>query len=256
MPSRRIDLIDTLRGLALVWMTIFHFCYDLNEFGYLHQDFHHDRSWTLQRTAILSAFLLCAGMGQAVALQQRQDGVRFWRRWAQVAAGALLVTLGSWWMFPRSFIYFGVLHGVVVMLILARLTAPWGSWLWPLGLIAMLLPQLATQALQDSSWESALNGRWLNWLGWITHKPVTEDYVPVLPWMGMVWWGVATGQWLLRQPRLRQWQASGGTGGLAALGRWSLTYYLLHQPLMIGALMLVGALLHLGLGPQVLLELR
>ena len=31
-PSR-IDAIDTLRGLALVWMTAYHFCFDLNNLG-------------------------------------------------------------------------------------------------------------------------------------------------------------------------------------------------------------------------------
>ena len=43
---------------------------------------------------------------------QGQRWPRFWRRWAQVAGCALLVTLGSWLMFPRSLISFGVLHGI------------------------------------------------------------------------------------------------------------------------------------------------
>jgi len=30
-----------------------------------------------------------------------------------------------------------------------------------------------------------------NWLGLITRKLVTEDYVPLLPWLGVMWWGVA-----------------------------------------------------------------
>jgi uncharacterized membrane protein len=29
-------------------------------------------------------------------------------------------------MFPKTFIYFGVLHGMAVMLIIVRLTAGWG----------------------------------------------------------------------------------------------------------------------------------
>jgi hypothetical protein len=43
-------------------------------------------------------------------------------------------------MYPHSFIYFGVLHGLAVMLLIARLTASWGRWLWPLGALALALP--------------------------------------------------------------------------------------------------------------------
>ena len=42
------------------------------------------------------------------------------------------------------------------------------------------------------------NGKGLNWLGLVARKPFTEDYVPVFPWLGVMWWGLASGQWLLR----------------------------------------------------------
>ena len=46
---------------------------------------------------------------------------RPWRRAFLLAAGcALLVSAGSWFMFPNSWISFGVLHGIAVML-LARI---------------------------------------------------------------------------------------------------------------------------------------
>ena len=104
----RFDRLDALRGLAMVWMTVFHFCFDLSFFKVVVQDFYRDPFWTWQRSGIVSLFLLCAGMGQAVALAQGQTADRFWRRWGQVMACALLVSIGSWWMFPRSFISFGV----------------------------------------------------------------------------------------------------------------------------------------------------
>jgi len=56
----RQDGIDLLRGFALVWMALYHFAFDLNNFGHLRQNFHGDPVWTLQRTAILSLFLFCA----------------------------------------------------------------------------------------------------------------------------------------------------------------------------------------------------
>ena len=242
MVPQRFDSIDALRGAALVWMTLFHFGFDLNHFGYLVQDFHNDPVWTLQRTLILSLFLFCAGLGQAVALQRSQTWARFWRRWAQVAGCAALVSAGSYLMYPKSFIFFGVLHGIAVMLVMVRLSAHWGRWLWLLGLAAVAAPPIAAALLQSSDWAGAFNSHWLSWLGLVTRKPITEDYVPLLPWLGLVWWGMASGTWLQRhRPGILSWRPALLGRPLAALGRWSLSYYMLHQPLMIGALMLFGA---------------
>ena len=231
----RFDRLDALRAVAIVWMAVFHFCFDLNHFGFTRQDFRADPFWTLQRTAIVSLFLFCVGIGQAVAIDQGQRWPRFWRRWAQIAGCALLVSLGSYWMFPRSFISFGVLHAIALLLIVLRLTAGAGRWLWPLGAAALALPQWIHHPWFDT--------RWTNWIGLVTHKPVTEDYVPLLPWLGVAWWGLAAGQWLLAQRR--DWLTGAlprAMHPLAVLGRWSLSFYMLHQPVLIGALMLVVAL--------------
>ena len=212
-------------------MAAFHFCFDLNHFKLIHQNFYTDPFWTVQRACIVSLFMFCAGFGQAVALQQGQGWPRFWKRWAQVAICAVLVTAGSWWMFPRSFITFGVLHGFAVMLIIARVSAGWGRWLWPLGLLALVLPHVLQHAWFDT--------RWTNWVGLVTRKPVTEDYAPVFPWLGAVWWGMAAGQWVLA--RRGGWVSGAlfpALRPLAVLGRWSLSFYMLHQPVLIGLLML------------------
>lgn len=245
--TRRFDRLDAFRGLAMVWMTFYHFSFDLNHFGYIHQNFYDDPRWTLQRTAIVSLFLLAAGMGQAIAVQQGQSWPRFWRRWAQVAGCALLVSLGSWWMFRERYIYFGVLHGMAAMLFITRWMLLRG-WLargqgiaW--GGVLITLAFLAPHALAGSApaWLiDLLNSRWLNWLGLVTRKPPTEDYVPLLPWLGVMFWGAALARWLLaRYPGAL---AGASRGGLAGLGRWSLSYYMLHQPVLIGVLTAVAAL--------------
>jgi uncharacterized membrane protein len=235
-PTRqRFDRLDALRAVAIIWMAIFHFCFDLNHFGFIRQNFYADPVWTVQRSCIVSLFLFCAGIGQAVALEQHQRWPRFWRRWAQVAGCAVLVTAGSLWMFPRSFISFGVLHCIAVALIVTRLSGGAGRWLWLLGLVAILLPQFVQHPFFDT--------RWTNWLGLVTRKPVTEDYVPLLPWLGVMWWGMAAGQWVLAQRR--DWVTGvlpEAFAPLATLGRWSLSFYMLHQPVLIGALTLVVSL--------------
>jgi uncharacterized membrane protein len=237
-PSpRRFDRLDALRGFAMVWMALYHFAFDLNHFGWLQprQDFYGDPLWTLQRTVILSLFLFCAGLALATALQAGQPWPRFWRRWAQIAGCALLVSLGSAWMFPRSWISFGVLHGIALMLVLGRLAAPLGGGLWPLALLCLLLPRWIASPWFDS--------RWTNWVGLVTRKPVTEDFVPLLPWFGVLLAGLAAGRWLLRtRPQWLAGPVPPGLRPLSVLGRFSLSFYMLHQPVLIGALLALGAL--------------
>ncbi|WP_342593308.1 heparan-alpha-glucosaminide N-acetyltransferase [Ramlibacter agri] len=242
MPTKktpRYDRIDALRGVAIVWMTVFHFCYDLNYFGWLHQDFLGDRFWTGQRTAIVSLFLFCAGLSQAVAVAQGQRWPRFWRRWSQVAGCALLVSVGTWFVFHARFIWFGVLHGIAAMLVVVRLTAHWGRWLWLAGAVAIGLAWVAPFAHVHWPALNVLNDPAFSWIGFVSRKPQTEDYVPLLPWLGVMWWGMAAGAWVLRErPQWVQGALPKAAGPLAWLGRWSLTWYMLHQPLLFGLVML------------------
>lgn len=243
MPGQRLNTIDTLRGVAIVWMTLFHFSFDLNQFRYIQQNFYTDPFWTTQRTIIVSLFLFCAGLGQAVAVLQGQSWLRFWKRWVQVAACALLVTAGSYWMYPKSFIYFGVLHGIALMLMVVRLTAGWGQWLWLAGGFVIAMKFVAAYAHASSTALGFLNEMAFNWLGLIGRKPVTEDYVPLVPWLGVMWWGMAAGQWMLaNRPGLLNRPIPQVAAPLAWLGRWSLSWYMLHQPVLIGILMGLAAL--------------
>jgi uncharacterized membrane protein len=101
-----------------------------------------------------------------------------------------------------------------------------------LGGLCIVLPTVVQHPFFDT--------RWTNWVGLVTHKPVTEDYAPVLPWLGVMLWGLAAGQWLLASQRN---VLAGGLAGafrpLAWLGRWSLTFYMVHQPILIGGLLTV-----------------
>lgn len=244
LPDRQ-PFLDALRGTAIVWMTGFHFAFDLNHFGFIHQDFHRSPVWTVQRTCILTLFLFCAGFGQAMAVHAGQPWSRFWRRWLQIAGCAIAVSIGSAIMFPNSWIYFGVLHGMAVMLLVCRATVVWGNWLWLSGFVVLALGMLAADVNALLPFSAAWDLKPLNWLGLISHKPITEDYVPLLPWLGVMWWGVAAGQWVLAWGWLDRPERSTrllAPSPLVWMGRWSLTWYMLHQPIMIGALVVLSTM--------------
>jgi uncharacterized membrane protein len=71
----------------------------------------------------------------------------------------------------------------------------------------------------------------------VTRLPRTEDFVPVLPWLGVMLAGVVIGHVLLKLRR--HWLAGtvpAAVRPLAVLGTWSLTFYMVHQPVLIGAI--------------------
>jgi uncharacterized membrane protein len=234
--ARRSQRLDLLRAFAMVWMAAFHLGFDLNHFGLIApQNFYDDPRWTLQRTAIVALFLFTAGAAQSVAGHDPERR-RFWRRWAQIVACAGLVSLGSWAMFPQRWISFGVLHGMAVMLLVLRAVRRWPTpALLALAAVAFALPSLGSHPVFDQ--------RWTWWTGLVTRKPPTEDFVPVLPWIGVMLTGFLTGR-VLQQRRPQTWQGPvpRGTGPWLKLSQWPLTFYMLHQPVLIGLVLAVRTL--------------
>ncbi len=224
----RLHELDALRGLAMVWMTIFHLSFDLNYFGWIRQDFYTDPVWVWQRSCIVSVFLFCVGWSQA------NVQIFLWKRWLQIAGCALLVTVSSYLMYPQSFIYFGVLHGIAVMLLVLWVIRPLGPWLWGVGVLCLGLFFYPPFVANDTPW---------NVLGLVSKNPITEDYVPLLPWLALVCFGYAFGQCLIGAKKKGLSHALNPfLKPFATLGRCSLRYYILHQPVLIGTLWLVTLL--------------
>jgi uncharacterized membrane protein len=227
-PAARIGGLDALRGLAIVAMIAYHFCFDLRYFGITHWDFEHDLRWLTARTLILSSFLLIAGISAVLANRQPSPFTHWLRHAGIIAGAALLVSAGSWLMFPRSFIWFGVLHAIALSLLLARplLRRP------ALAAVVGFVVIAAGVAFANPAFDNRL----LGWIGFMTAKPVTEDYVPLFPWLGVLLLGVAAGHVLVLARFAALAPLATGPAALRFLGRHSLVVYLVHQPLMIALL--------------------
>jgi uncharacterized membrane protein len=234
-PAPRLPLVDALRGFAVAQMIVYHFIYDLNYFGWLDLGMTRNQPWLGWRTAIVSQFLLLVGVSLVLRLARRPAWRDFWLRWAQIAAAAALVSLGSWLMFGPRFIYFGILHFIAVALLASRLLAPLREW----NLVLAAAALLAWLGYSDP-WFNAAPA---NIVGFVTEKPRTEDYVPLFPWLAATLAGVGLGAlWQRRGFALAPaWQRLNARPPrlLVWLGTWALTVYLVHQPILIGLLWLV-----------------
>ncbi len=241
--GRRAERLDALRGLALLWMAGFHFCFDLKLFGFLKANFYTDPIWTYQRVVIVSLFLICAGMSQVLAVHQGQHQSQFWRRWGQIMACALVVSAVSWVQFPDSYISFGILHAVALMLVVARLVCCLQVCALGVGVCGM-----AVVIMGLGLGHPFFDSRWTGWLGFVTFRPPTQDFVPLFPWLGVMLWGVALGKYLLHNRAASLYGPLPALGRplwdiVALLGRWSLSFYMLHQVVFMAALMSVVALI-------------
>lgn len=238
-PARpRIPLLDALRGVAILAMFAYHFAFDLNYFGLIRQDFNHDPFWLTARSLILGSFLFLSGVSLALATADGIHWQRYLRRLATIGACAGLVSAGSYLMFPKSWIWFGVLHCITIAGLLLPLFLPLGRWLLPVGLAIVAVGAFVAHPLFDSPA--------LQWIGLMTRKPMTEDYVPLLPWFGVVLVGAGAVLAFRTPSVVARLAAAPMTHPMPAIlvvsGRNSLLLYLLHQPVLLGTLWLFVSL--------------
>lgn len=215
--AARNSTVDLMRGIAILMMVAFHFCYDLKFFGYVSWDVPDGNAWRPIRYIILFLFLTCVGYG---GVQQHRPRIRwsaFNRRLLRIALGAGAVTLVSVIIFPEQWIYFGILHFIVIGTLIALLLRhhPTSALI-----MAVVIFVLGFYHLPSRTWPFTV------WSGYLPGYSV--DYVPLLPWLGPVLLGV----WLAHN----RWFTTGRHAHLNLsrfwhwLSRHSLKIYLLHQP--------------------------
>ena len=212
-------------------MIAYHFCFDLRYFRIIASDFEHDPFWLTARTLILSSFLLLAGVSLVLADARKAPSAQFWRHVGMIAGCAMLISAATYFMFRVTFIWFGVLHAIAVSLVLARPLVHFPRTALVIGLIVIVVGVTYSN--------SAFNQFALGWIGFMTSKPYTEDYVPLFPWAGVLFCGIALGHALVRSRFAILASLATPPRWLVWLGRHTLAIYMLHQPILLGALWLI-----------------
>ena len=232
IPSReipRIALIDFLRGAALIAMTVFHFVYDLEFFGLKDRGYSDQRHWWMLATIVAGSFLFLAGASLYLAHARRIRWRHWRRRLAVIALAAFAITAITSYVTPERYVLFGILHMIAAASVigLAFLRAPW--WLAAAAAAAIFV----IDSHVAIGW---LDAPALSWLGFVSKAPVASDFRPIFPWLAPALLGIGTAK-LCHQAGWLQVLAilklDGRLGSAARfLGRHSLLYYLLHQPVL------------------------
>ncbi|QND52756.1 DUF1624 domain-containing protein [Phyllobacterium sp. 628] len=233
----RLGKLDVLRGIALIAMATYHSGWDFEFFGYMEPGTTGHGLWKLYARIIASTFLMLVGFSLVLA---HRNGVR-WRpfgiRLAQILVAALAITLVTRYFTPDSFVFFGILHEIAAASVLGLLF---------LRLPALIVAVAAAAVIAAPHFLASANfDAPVFWALGLSEIPIrSNDYVPIFPWFGAALAGMALAKTLLHFNLMNVF--SGGIRpdwldrGLRFIGRHSLAFYLIHQPVLIGCVFLIS----------------
>lgn len=213
----RANYLDALRGLAVVWMIIFHTAYDLRMFNYVSWNFS-EGFWYGFPRFIAFSFLFCVGLALNYGHTPRPNWTAMKKRSLKLGFSAICVSIGTYFIFPAQWIFFGTLHCILV-----------GSLL---GVMVVNHRKIAGTLLVGILIGQYILGFDIKWVSSIIQKP-SMDFIPVYPWFWAILLGIMVGPYLSRIPLLNEMKAN---RFLNFLGRHSLKIYLIHQPVIFGAI--------------------
>ncbi|HSJ59001.1 MAG TPA: heparan-alpha-glucosaminide N-acetyltransferase [Anaerolineae bacterium] len=238
----RLWEVDTLRGLAIVAMVAYHVVFDLAFFDVYTGDIH-SPGWKLIARSIASTFMLVMGISLTLKyrrlearLDARQIARTYLRRGATLFAWGLVINVVTYFTLDDRFVLFGILHLLGLSTILA----------FPFlrSRRASLIGGVAAIATGVGLGDVRVLFPWLHWLGVRQLGRSSVDFFPVFPWFGVVLLGIWVG--LTFYPRgSRLWAMPDLSHTLPVrlltyLGQHSLTIYLIHQPVLLGLMIVLG----------------
>jgi uncharacterized membrane protein len=172
----------------------------------------------------LITFLVVAGLSDALSARGARHPRERWqkaqRRALRLGFAALLVSTITYALDPLTFVRFGVLHLLAVGSLLLPLIDRWSprsTWL------AVLICAGSSWLIRGVTMETTA----LVALGFQPATFTSVDHVPLLPWLSALLVGRALGTSLPTTdltPRI--------PSPFTLPGRWSLSIYLIHQPLL------------------------
>ena len=244
-PSRRLDMIDALRGVALLGMFAYHLSWDLAYLGFVRRSLPFEPAMAWFAHAVAGSFLALAGAGLVLAEARGRERAAYLRRLALVGGAAALVTLASYFAMPQAMVTFGILHLITLMSVV-------GLPFLHIPRVATALAAIAIAALPLGLRTAAFDHPALAWLGLGTISPNSIDFVPVFPWAAAVLAGVVAMRAILDSRPDGAWSHWRAEGRLSRLlvwgGRRSLWIYLVHQPVFLA--LLFGLAMATGVRPE------
>ena len=223
----RIKLYDTLRGFMIILVIVFHTAFDLyflfeKDFGFLH--IVTSPFVLFLRDFFATCFIILSGICTNYSRNPFRRGVI-------IFIFGLIVTLATAIVMPREMIVrYGILSLIGTSMIIVAIMRPFHAHVDPLfGAAVGIAAFFATVFV----FPVVVNIEHLYFLGFVTSGFDSGDFYPLIPYYFAFLAGHFFGRWLKEKEYDVKY---GGLNikPLAFIGRNSVYFYLLHQPVVYG----------------------
>ena len=248
--SNRFNLIDAVRGVAVINMVAYHLCYDIFEVFAVSQGWYMTTGAKIWERFICCTFILVSGISMNFSKHPYKRGLI-------VNLCGFLITAATLLFMPTQAIWFGILNLLGCAMLLSALLRPLFEKIHPLiGLSAALvlfaffygLPQrfLGLFNLKLIALPDAMYPFWaLSFFGLKSADFYSSDYFPLLPWVFLFFAGIFLWKALERYRATEAFRAR--IPVLGFVGRNSLLIYMAHQPILYGICCLIFLFIKGGL---------
>lgn len=227
MTKKRIDIIDALRGLAVILMVCHHALYDLVVFLDAPEWFFSNPVLDFLHYIFAGLFIFLSGISSRFSHSNLKRGFK-------VIIVALVISAITFVI--EMPIYFGILHFLGFSMVLYGLTRKfWDSIpivLAPIVYTSLLIiSAIAVQSIP-------IDAGFLWMFGWTYPGFHSADYFPIFPWLFLFLLGTWAGKFIVEN-RMPKWFYEAKIPVLPAVGKKSLLIYIVHQPVLYGIVMAI-----------------
>lgn len=218
--KQRIEIIDALRGVAVILMVIHHFLYDLVDFLDAPKVLFSNPVFDVLHYIFAGIFIMLCGVSSYFSRSNLKRGL--------ITLGCALGISAVTYLIKMPII-FGVLHLLAVCMLFFALTKKlWDKIPKP---VTMIFAAVGTAV---SAWcvnNITINSDKLWILGWTGKNFISYDYFPLLPWIFVFIFGTAVG-WYIKENKFPKKFYTAKIPVLPAVGRHTLIIYIVHQPVL------------------------
>lgn len=233
MDRKRIDIIDALRGLAVILMVIHHLLFDLVEFLGAPAWLFSNPVFDIMHYIFAGLFIFLSGLSSQFSRSNVKRGLK-------VLTIAMALTLVTSLPVINMPIRFGVLHLLGFCMLFYGLTRR--AWdkipraAAPLVYVTLLVGSaLATSLIH-------IDAPYLWMFGWLNAGFFSADYFPIFPWMFVFLLGTWAGIYVIEN-KMPGWFYEKRIAFFPLVGRKALIIYILHQPILYAIVMAISYLL-------------